>query len=455
MANVGYVANSVVSTPSTLILAIIETNFGHTVTKVAQAAFTSSSFSGQDVIVVGPTDRDDSTFISNLDTHMDTHGVPVVVLMSDGLSADEIGRNGSDAPDTTASALGIIALERRNATASVAANSVALRTESRTHPITDGFGKLLAEDDIILSEDEGEPMSELPEVARADSTVIEVSSNAAGTRLLNNGDGFTILVAEASGGAKVGARTGETFGTNVAWLGLGAGWDDRWGKDAAVMLAVAVDWARGQYANYPTTGTNGWVSPYIDLEPLDEYETSTISWTEVTPASTSITVRTSIDDGATWSAATSGNAIPGLTDGDPLVGVRLLVKAELSTSVTGSTPEFSGLVLTIKGAHPPLRDGSDVIRPDAYFQGGLVTWNTGNNAGLSMEILSWDSSTRTLKLFLPMPQDIQVGDSFDIVPGCEHRFDEDCVTKFGNGVNFRAEPHLPGTDRLVRFPDAQ
>jgi hypothetical protein len=40
-------------------------------------------------------------------------------------------------------------------------------------------------------------------------------------------------------------------------------------------------------------------------------------------------------------------------------------------------------------------------------------------------------------LHLPMPYDIQVGDTFTVVPGCRKRRTEDCIVKFNNIVNFR------------------
>jgi uncharacterized phage protein (TIGR02218 family) len=51
-------------------------------------------------------------------------------------------------------------------------------------------------------------------------------------------------------------------------------------------------------------------------------------------------------------------------------------------------------------------------------------------------------------LFLPMPHAIAIGDSYSAVAGCDKRFDT-CVSRFNNALNFRGEPHVPGTDKLL------
>ena len=90
------------------------------------------------------------------------------------------------------------------------------------------------------------------------------------------------------------------------------------------------------------------------------------------------------------------------------------------------------------------------VNPD-WFAFGLVTWLTGQNAGLTMEVRSWDGTN--VNLFLPMPYTIQVGDTFSIVPGCDKRAPT-CVSKFNNVFNFRGERDVPGQDAVLYYPDA-
>ncbi len=90
---------------------------------------------------------------------------------------------------------------------------------------------------------------------------------------------------------------------------------------------------------------------------------------------------------------------------------------------------------------------------DGWFTGGVFTWETGDNAGRACEVRSWVQATATLTLFLPQPFAIQLGDAFRVWPGCDKRL-ATCTGRFGNVLNFRGEPYLPGQDELMRYPDA-
>jgi uncharacterized phage protein (TIGR02218 family) len=101
---------------------------------------------------------------------------------------------------------------------------------------------------------------------------------------------------------------------------------------------------------------------------------------------------------------------------------------------------------------------SDVTDPlpgaSGLYNGGVLSWISGANAGMSMEVKSWDAPSRTLVLFLPMPYPIEVGDAFTGHPGCDKRL-ATCRDVFANVLNFRGEPFVPGLDALGRYPDAQ
>jgi hypothetical protein len=91
---------------------------------------------------------------------------------------------------------------------------------------------------------------------------------------------------------------------------------------------------------------------------------------------------------------------------------------------------------------------------DGWFAGGVLTWETGPNAGRSIEVKAWTQATGAIELFLPMGYAIEAGDLFRIHPGCDKRLDT-CVERFANVLNFRGEPYLPGADSLVSYPDAR
>jgi uncharacterized phage protein (TIGR02218 family) len=92
---------------------------------------------------------------------------------------------------------------------------------------------------------------------------------------------------------------------------------------------------------------------------------------------------------------------------------------------------------------------------DGWFNNGALTFETGNNAGRTLEIKSWTQATRTLELWDPAKLAIAIGDQFRLYAGCNKRVVEDCRDKFqipgsllfadGNARNFRGEPYVPGS----------
>jgi uncharacterized phage protein (TIGR02218 family) len=90
-----------------------------------------------------------------------------------------------------------------------------------------------------------------------------------------------------------------------------------------------------------------------------------------------------------------------------------------------------------------------LTQSDGYYDGGVITMTSGANNGVRREIISWSGGA--LALFLPMPHDITVGDTFSIVPGCDKK-STTCFNKFNNIINFRGEPFIPGADALLDYP---
>lgn len=87
-----------------------------------------------------------------------------------------------------------------------------------------------------------------------------------------------------------------------------------------------------------------------------------------------------------------------------------------------------------------------------YFTEGVLTWTSGANNGAKMDVGEWDGSTLTL--FESMSNAVAIGDTFTIEPGCNH-FTSDCFNKFNNIANFGGEPFIPGTDKIMQYPDAR
>ncbi len=59
------------------------------------------------------------------------------------------------------------------------------------------------------------------------------------------------------------------------------------------------------------------------------------------------------------------------------------------------------------------------------------------------------ASTR-VDFWAAIPFSIAIGDQVELRAGCDKQF-ETCRAKFGNGINFRGFPHMPGTDFVAGF----
>lgn len=80
------------------------------------------------------------------------------------------------------------------------------------------------------------------------------------------------------------------------------------------------------------------------------------------------------------------------------------------------------------------------------FTSGKITFTSGANGGLSMEVKEY--VTGQLTLALPMPFGIETGDTYSLIKGCDKTF-ATCQTTYDNAMNFRGEPHVPGMDRML------
>lgn len=89
------------------------------------------------------------------------------------------------------------------------------------------------------------------------------------------------------------------------------------------------------------------------------------------------------------------------------------------------------------------------LEADGTFNFGLITFTSGENAGLSMEVKNFGSSIIECELALPF--DVAIGDAYDLWQGCDKRLST-CRDTYNNVVNFRGEPYIPIADALVSGP---
>ena len=95
---------------------------------------------------------------------------------------------------------------------------------------------------------------------------------------------------------------------------------------------------------------------------------------------------------------------------------------------------------------------NNVVASYSGFNFGFVKFMTGLNSALSMEVKTYlrDNSGvgGVVSLSLSMPYDIVVGNQLEITAGCDKSFST-CQGKFNNAINFRGEPHVPGSDKAM------
>ena len=75
-----------------------------------------------------------------------------------------------------------------------------------------------------------------------------------------------------------------------------------------------------------------------------------------------------------------------------------------------------------------------------YFQQGVVTCLTGNNAGLSQSVKI--SAAGAITVMTPWLMPVQAGDTFEVIAGCD-KSTTACITRFNNLIHFGGEPYVP------------
>lgn len=121
------------------------------------------------------------------------------------------------------------------------------------------------------------------------------------------------------------------------------------------------------------------------------------------------------------------------------------VLGDARCGVALATYTVTGTVTTATSA----RMFTDTARTEinGYFDGGLITWTSGNNATYSMEVKS-STSAGIITLQQAMPNATAIGDAYNLSAGCDKLL-ATCKTKFNNVINFRGFPHVPGQDKMI------
>ena len=127
--------------------------------------------------------------------------------------------------------------------------------------------------------------------------------------------------------------------------------------------------------------------------------------------------------------------------GDERCKVDLAAPAHHATAVA----ETAGIVSEVTVA------GLAAYKPD-WFTFGTLTFTSGSNAGIALDIKAQirTSGVDMLQLWMPTPFPVTVGDAASVTAGCRKSL-ATCRTKFNNVANFRGFPHIPGSDVVTRY----
>lgn len=110
---------------------------------------------------------------------------------------------------------------------------------------------------------------------------------------------------------------------------------------------------------------------------------------------------------------------------------------------------FSGIVSSvINNVNFETNTTTITQKSRGYFDYGIIEFTSGKNIGQKTEVKQFQYNS--IILASELPYKIEVGDNFNITAGCDKQFST-CCNKFNNAINFRGEPHLPGTDILLKI----
>jgi uncharacterized phage protein (TIGR02218 family) len=110
----------------------------------------------------------------------------------------------------------------------------------------------------------------------------------------------------------------------------------------------------------------------------------------------------------------------------------------------------TGTVAAVQGTALVRVTGLDGFA-DGWFSRGRLAWTSGANDGFAVEVKEHRAEGAvTLSLWQIAPEPMSPGDAFTVTAGCDKRFDT-CREKFGNALNFRGFPHMPGNDFVTAY----
>lgn len=94
----------------------------------------------------------------------------------------------------------------------------------------------------------------------------------------------------------------------------------------------------------------------------------------------------------------------------------------------------------VSGTPTKTQFGCNLGQAAKYFELGVVTFTSGQNAGVARTVRQWNSGLMTL--IAPLPFVPAPGDTFTASPGCD-KTQSTCTSRFNNVIHFRGMPYIP------------
>jgi hypothetical protein len=265
---------------------------GHTVTLASVTTFNgnpSGTAAGQDAIVVGTYDFDESSALATalLGQITATRGLVVGRPLQQATGWND----GDSSPDTVACRVGILDVEQAHSAGTGVDPGWSVFDEESIvgSSFAPGFKLRMA----------NAPGVALLRTSRAPDDGIHVIRKAGTVNLLDP-DGKPACVTTTPGTSLVGHRSGVTTeDARMAWIGHQWLAADAWGHAGTSAWAQLAGWAAGDPDDeYPTAGTHVSVQKGFLFSGFGNFASSLVDWDEVVPGGTTVTVEARIDGGA-------------------------------------------------------------------------------------------------------------------------------------------------------------
>ncbi|MGK6315237.1 DUF2163 domain-containing protein [Neorhizobium sp. DT-125] len=111
-----------------------------------------------------------------------------------------------------------------------------------------------------------------------------------------------------------------------------------------------------------------------------------------------------------------------------------------------------GAVVAVKDASRIVVSGLGGFE-GGFFRQGALTFSGGATVDIETHERKPDG-TAELTFWLPLEEPVAIGETFTVTAGCDKTFST-CKARFGNQLNFRGFPHVPGADFAYSYADGE